>query len=259
MSAETDSMNQEPEDEERPLLYHLIELRTRLLRAAISVVVVFIALYPFADHLYSWLSGPLRAALPKGATMIATQVASPFLVPMKLALLVAVFICIPYVLYQLWAFVAPGLYRHERRMIWPLLVSSTALFYIGALFAYFVVFPLVFHFFVATTPKGVAMMTDISEYLSFVMTLFFAFGCAFQVPIATILLVWTGIVSRDKLTTKRPYVVVLAFVVGMLLTPPDVVSQTMLAIPIWLLYEVGVYASRWFVPEAREEEQTDTE
>ncbi|HET8700737.1 MAG TPA: twin-arginine translocase subunit TatC [Nitrococcus sp.] len=236
------------EDVERPLISHLIELRSRILRALGVVLVVFLGLYPIRESLYAWLSGPLRAVLPPDAHMIATQVATPFLIPMKLALVSAFFICIPYVLYQVWAFVAPGLYRHERRLIWPLLVSSVVLFYTGMAFAYFVVFPLVFGFFARVTPPGVAMMTDISEYLSFVLTMFFAFGAAFEVPIATILLVRTGVTTREALAEKRPYVIVGAFTLGMLLTPPDVLSQVMLAVPMWLLYEIGVIFSAWFVP-----------
>jgi sec-independent protein translocase protein TatC len=233
-------------DEERPILAHLLELRSRLLRVVLVVLVAFLAIYPFSDHLYTWLSGPLRAVLPEGSSMIAIQVASPFLIPMKLALLAAVFVTVPYILYQLWAFVAPGLYRHEKRLVWPLLISSTLLFYLGAAFAYFVVFPLVFAFFAAVTPTGVAMMTDISEYLDFVLKLFFAFGAAFEVPIATILLVRSGAVTREALRAKRPYVIVVAFVVGMLLTPPDIVSQILLAVPVWLLFELGLLLSGWF-------------
>lgn len=245
-------------DEDRPLISHLLELRSRLLRSVVVVLVVFLAIYPFRDALYAWLAGPLQAVLPEGATMIATQVATPFLIPMKLALMTGVFICIPYLLYQLWAFVAPGLYRNERRLIWPLLISSVLLFYAGMAFAYFIVFPLVFSFFAAATPEGVAMMTDISEYLSFVLTLFFAFGAAFEVPIATILLVQTGITSREALAKKRPYIIVAAFTIGMLLTPPDVVSQVLLAVPMWMLFEVGVVFSRWFEPRDDEREADGT-
>lgn len=246
----------EGEDTERPLITHLIELRSRIMRVLGVVFVVFLGLYPIRDTLYAWLSGPLRAALPPGTQMIATQVATPFFIPLKLALVSAFFICIPYVLYQAWAFVAPGLYRHERRLIWPLLISSVMLFYAGMAFAYFAVFPLIFGFFAQATPPGVAMMTDISEYLSFVLTLFFAFGIAFEVPIATILLVRTGLVTRERLIEKRPYVIVGAFTVGMLLTPPDVVSQMLLAIPMWLLYEVGLIISAWIAP--RPDSDADT-
>ncbi|WP_226801657.1 twin-arginine translocase subunit TatC [Alkalilimnicola sp. S0819] len=228
---------------DQPLLAHLLELRGRLLRIVVVVVLVFLALYPFSDQLYAWLSGPLRAVLPEGTSMVAIQVASPFLIPMKLALVAALFIAVPYILYQLWAFVAPGLYRHERRLIWPLLASSTLLFYLGAAFAYFVVFPLVFAFFSGVVPEGVAMMTDIGEYLDFVLALFFAFGLAFEVPVATVLLVYTGVTSPRALREKRAYVIVGAFVIGMLLTPPDVLSQVLLALPMWLLYEAGILFS----------------
>lgn len=225
---------------EQPLLSHLKELRSRLLKIAGVVLIAFLALYPFRDKLYSLLAGPLREVLPEGASMIAIQVASPFLIPMKLALVAAVVITIPYILYQIWVFVAPGLYHKERRLVWPLLISSTSLFYLGGAFAFFVVFPIAFSFFSFVSPEGVQMMTDIGEYLSFVLTLFFAFGIAFQVPIATILLVRTGATTREDLAAKRPYVIVGAFVLGMLLTPPDVLSQILLAVPVWLLYEVGI-------------------
>ena len=234
---------------EQPLLYHLIELRDRLLRVVLVVAVVFVALIPFSNTLFTLLSGPLLAHMPEGGSMVAIEVASPFLIPFKLTLFLALFIAIPYVLYQMWSFVAPGLYRHERRLVVPLLVSSTVLFYAGAAFAYFVVFPLVFAFFTAATPDGVAVMTDISRYLDFVLTLFFAFGAAFEVPVFTVLLVWTGMATQESLRQKRPYVIVGAFVAGMLLTPPDVISQTLLAVPVWLLFEVGLYFSGWFVKQ----------
>ncbi|BAU56776.1 twin-arginine translocation protein TatC [Halorhodospira halochloris] len=225
---------------EQPLLSHLKELRSRLLKITGVVLIAFLALYPFRDNLYSLIAGPLQEILPEGTSMIAIKVASPFLIPMKLALVAAVVITIPYILYQIWAFVAPGLYRRERRLVWPLLISSTSLFYLGGAFAFFVVFPIAFRFFAFVSPEGVQMMTDIGEYLSFVLTLFFAFGVAFQVPIATILLVRTGVTTREDLAAKRPYVIVGAFVLGMLLTPPDVLSQVLLAIPVWLLYEIGI-------------------
>jgi sec-independent protein translocase protein TatC len=236
-------------DTEQPLLYHLIELRDRLLRVVLVVGVVFIALVPFSNTLFSLLSGPLMAHLPDDSSMIAIEVASPFLIPFKLTLFLALFISIPYVLYQIWSFVAPGLYKHERRLVYPLLLSSTVLFYAGAAFAYFVVFPLVFAFFTSTAPEGVAVMTDISRYLDFVLTLFFAFGAAFEVPIFTILLVWTGVATQESLREKRPYIIVGAFVIGMLLTPPDIISQTLLAVPVWLLFELGVYFSGWFIKQ----------
>ena len=237
----------ELDETEQPLLYHLIELRDRLLRMVLVVAVLFVALVPFSNTLFSLLSGPLLAHMPEDGSMIAIEVASPFLIPFKLTLFLAVFIAIPYVLYQLWSFVAPGLYRHERRLVMPLLVSSTALFYAGAAFAYFVVFPLVFAFFTAAAPEGVSVMTDISRYLDFVLTLFFAFGAAFEVPVVTVLLIWTGMTTQAALREKRPYVIVGAFVLGMVLTPPDVISQTLLAVPVWLLFELGLYFSGWFV------------
>lgn len=236
-----------PDDTEQPFVSHLVELRDRLLRMVLVIAVVFLVLMPFSNTLFSVLSGPLSAHLPAGSSMIAIEVASPFLIPFKLTLVLAIFLSMPYVLYQLWAFVAPGLYRHERRLVLPLLASSTVLFYAGAVFAYFVVFPLVFAFFTSTAPEGVSVMTDISRYLDFVLTLFFAFGAAFEVPVFTVLLVWTGMVTQEDLRQKRPYIIVAAFVIGMLLTPPDVISQTLLAVPVWLLFELGVLMSGWFV------------
>ena len=234
-------------DADQPFISHLVELRDRLLRIVLVVAVVFLVLMPFSNKLFSALSGPLTAHLPEGSSMIAIEVASPFLIPFKLTLVLAVFIAMPFLLYQIWAFIAPGLYRHERRLVMPLLASSTILFYAGAAFAYYVVFPLVFAFFTSTAPDGVSVMTDISRYLDFVLTLFFAFGAAFEVPVVTVLLVWTGMVTQDGLRRKRPYIIVAAFVAGMLLTPPDVISQTLLAIPVWLLFELGVVFSGWFV------------
>ena len=233
-------------DSEQPLISHLVELRDRLLRIVLVVAVVFIALIPFSNKLFTELSGPLLAHMPEGTNMIAIEVASPFLIPFKLTLFLALFISIPYVLYQVWSFVAPGLYKHERRLVVPLLASSTVLFYAGAAFAYYVVFPLVFAFFTSTAPEGVAVMTDISRYLDFVLTLFFAFGAAFEVPIVTVLLVWTGMTTREGLRKKRPFIIVGAFIIGMLLTPPDVISQTLLAVPMWILFELGVIFSGWF-------------
>ncbi len=239
-------------DDEQPLIYHLIELRDRLLRVVLVVAVLFLALMPFSNYLFTELSGPLTAHLPEGSSMIAIEVASPFLIPFKLTLVLALFLAMPMVLYQMWGFIAPGLYKHERRLVMPLLVSSTFLFYAGAAFAYFVVFPLVFAFFTSTAPEGVSVMTDISRYLDFVLTLFFAFGAAFEVPIVTVLLVWTGMATQQGLREKRAYVIVGAFVLGMLLTPPDIISQTLLAIPIWLLFELGVYFSGWFISKKQQ-------
>ncbi len=236
------------EHSEHPLLDHLLELRTRALRCLMVIGVIFLGLYFVRQPLYEALAEPLQAALPAGGKMIATEVATPFLIPLKLALFTAFFIAIPYVLYQLWAFVAPGLYRQEKRFVWPMLGSSVALFYIGMVFAYFVVFPLIFTFFAGQTGDDISMMTDISAYLSFVLMLFFAFGAAFEVPIITILLVRTGITTRQALAAKRPYVIVGAFIIGMLLTPPDVISQVLLAIPIWVLFELGILLSGLLAP-----------
>ena len=235
------------DDTDQPFISHLIELRDRLLRIVLVVAVVFLALMPFSNTLFSNLSGPLTAILPEGSSMIAIDVASPFLIPFKLTLVLAVFITMPFLLYQIWAFIAPGLYKNERRLVMPLLVSSTVLFYAGAAFAYFVVFPLVFAFFTSTAPEGVSVMTDISRYLDFVLTLFFAFGAAFEVPVVVVVLVWTGMATQESLRQKRPYIIVAAFVLGMLLTPPDIISQTLLAVPVWLLFELGVYFSGWFM------------
>ena len=247
------------EDTEQPFIQHLVELRDRLLRVVLAIAVIFLVLVPFSNTLFTALSGPLLAHMPENGSMIAIEVASPFLIPFKLTLFLALFIAIPYVLYQLWSFVAPGLYRHERRLVFPLLVSSTVLFYAGAAFAYFVVFPLVFAFFTSTAPEGVSVMTDISRYLDFVLTLFFAFGAAFEVPVITVLLVWTGIVTQEGLREKRPYVIVGAFVIGMLLTPPDVISQTLLAVPVWLLFELGLYFSGWFTRQVDAGDSGDNE
>lgn len=233
---------------ESPLMAHLIELRTRLMRAALGVLLVLLALLPFANQIYIWLSGPLTKHLPEGSSMIAIEVASPFLIPFKLTLVLAVIIAIPWILYQAWGFVAPGLYRNERRLTLPLLVSSVILFYLGIAFAYFIVFPLMFNFFVGTTPEGVAVMTDISRYLDFVLTLFVAFGLAFEVPVATILLVAMGATTPNDLAANRPYIIVGAFVLGMLLTPPDVISQSLLAVPVCLLFELGLFFSRYYAP-----------
>ncbi len=233
------------EDKALPLVEHLTELRDRLLRCLLAVLLVFLALYPFANEIYSFVSEPLRNLLPEGATMIATDVASPFLTPFKLTLFVAIFAAIPYLLYQLWAFIAPGMYSNEKRFALPLLASSVLLFYLGIAFAYFVVFPLVFGFFTSIGPSEMTVMTDINSYLNFILKLFFAFGLAFEIPIATVLLVWAGITTPDALASKRRYIIVGCFVVGMLLTPPDVISQALLAFPMWLLFEVGVMLSRW--------------
>jgi len=224
---------------------HLIELRTRLMHSAIALLLVFICLFPWASDLYALMAQPMLAKLPKGGQMIATDVTTPFFVPLKVALMAAFLISLPYILYQIWRFVAPGLYSHEKRMVWPLIIVSTALFFCGMAFAYFVVFPVVFGFITASAPQGVAVMTDIDKYLSFVLAMFMAFGITFQVPVAVVVLVRMGFVSVEKLREARPYVVVGAFVVGAIFTPPDVVSQLMLAIPLWLLYETGIMVASW--------------
>lgn len=236
-----------------PLVEHLIELRDRVLRIVLSVLVVFLGLFYFANDIYLFISQPLRDILPEGTQMIATEVASPFLTPFKLTLFTAFVASVPYILYQIWSFIAPGLYEHEKRLAFPLLGSSILLFYAGMAFAYYAVFPLLFAFFTTAAPEGVAVMTDINAYLSFVLKLFFAFGVAFEIPVATVLLVLAGITTVEKLVSKRLYVILGCFVVGMLLTPPDVFSQTLLAVPMWLLFEVGVLISR-FIPQKSEEE-----
>lgn len=228
-----------------PLIAHLTELRDRLLRSVLAVLLLFLPLAYFSRDIYALFSEPLRRFLPEGSSMIATAVFSPFMTPFKLTLVLSLFLAIPYVLYQVWSFIAPGLYRHERRVALPLLASSVLLFYAGAAFAYFLVLPAIFSFLPTVTPDGVAMMTDINEYFDFVLTLFFAFGVAFEVPVVVVLLVWTGIAAPDSLAEKRPYVVLGCFFIGMLLTPPDVISQTMLAVPMWLLFEVGLVVGRW--------------
>lgn len=222
---------------------HLIELRDRLLRAVIAVIVVFLALFHWANKLYTLLAEPLLHALPKGGQLIATEVTAPFLVPVKVTLMAAFLIALPYILYQIWAFIAPGLYSHEKRLGVPLIVASVILFFCGMAFAYFLVFPVVFGFITGVAPVGVAVMTDISKYLDFVMTMFLAFGMTFEVPVVVVILVKIGVVNVSKLREIRPYVIVGAFVVGAILTPPDVISQTMLAVPLWLLYELGIIAA----------------
>ncbi len=227
------------------LVGHLIELRSRLLNSALALLLIFICLFPWAADLYSLLAQPMLAKLPQGGQMIATDVTTPFFVPLKVAMMTAFLIALPYMLYQVWRFVAPGLYAQEKRMVLPLVVASTLLFYSGMAFAYFVVFPVVFGFITAAAPQGVAVMTDIDKYLSFVIGMFMAFGIAFQVPVAVVLLVRIGFVTVQKLREIRSYVIVAAFVIGAIFTPPDVVSQFMLAIPLWLLYEAGIVVAAW--------------
>jgi sec-independent protein translocase protein TatC len=238
-------------DLEQPFVAHLIELRNRLIRAVLVVGILFVGLSFYANSIYAYLAGPLTQHMPPGGQMIAIGVASPFLAPLKLTFFVSLFLAIPFILYQAWAFIAPGLYAHEKRLALPLLAASILLFYAGMSFAYFVVFPLIFQFMIMTAPPGVAVMTDINQYMDFVLTLFVAFGLAFEVPIATILVVVSGIATREKIAEWRPYAIVLAFVIGAVLTPPDVVSQLLMAVPIWLLFELGLLFSRFFIVSER--------
>jgi sec-independent protein translocase protein TatC len=242
----------ESAESEQPLISHLLELRNRVMYALIGIVIAFIPMAFFAQELYRFAADPLVSLLPAGASMIATEVASPFFAPFKLAALAALVVALPWVLYQIWAFVAPGLYQQEQRLVLPLLATSTLLFYLGMAFAYFVVFPVVFGFFITVAPEGVLVMTDISRYLDFILAMFVAFGIAFETPIAIILMVKTGFTTPAALAAKRPYVLVGVFVIGAFLTPPDVLSQALLAIPAYLLFEVGIIASRWIVPGSAE-------
>ena len=234
-----------PEATQETFVSHLIELRSRLLRSIVAVVIVLLCLFPWAKQIYALLAAPLLRALPVGSTMIATDVTGTFLVPLKVTLMTAFLIALPYVLYQMWAFVAPGLYHHEKRLAVPVMVSSVFFFGLGMAFAYFLVFPLAFGFFAGYAPTGVQMMTDIDKYLSFVMTMFIAFGITFEVPVVVIVLVRLGVVSLEKLRSIRGYVIVGAFIVGAIFTPPDILSQLMLAVPLWLLYELGLLAARF--------------
>ena len=241
----------EPEvDLHQGLFSHLLELRSRLIKAILALVVVLVVLVPFANRLYSWLAAPLVSRLPQGAHLIATEVASPFITPLKLAFYTALFISMPVILYQLWAFVSPGLYKHEKRLARPLLIAAMILFYIGCAFAYFLVLPAAFRFLTAVTPQGVEMMTDITHYLDFVMLMFFAFGLCFEVPVAVVILAAVGIVDLDKLRKGRRYAMVGAFAIAAVVTPPDITSMIMLAIPMCLLYELGVLAVRWLLKPA---------
>ncbi|OCG06672.1 twin arginine-targeting protein translocase TatC [Gilliamella sp. wkB178] len=249
------------EDATQPLVGHLVELRTRLLRCIICILLVLACLLYFSNDIYHIVANPLIRQLPKGSSMIATDIAAPFFTPIKLTAVVAIFISIPYVLYQIWGFIAPALYQHEKRLVMPLIISSTILFYIGIAFAYFVVFPLAFYFFIHTAPIDVAINTDITKYLDFVMTLFVVFGFAFEVPVAIILLCWTGVTTPKSLRKKRPYIIVGVFAVAMFVTPPDVFSQILLAVPICLLFEIGTFFARFYQPRSqdRSEDESDHE
>ncbi len=255
--ADETAASDKPQGAEQTFVSHLIELRSRLLRAIACVGVVLLCMMPFRNEIYAWLAAPLLAKMQMGSTMIATEVASSFYAPFVLTAFAALFVSIPYVFYQGWAFVAPGLYLRERRLALPLLASSTALFYIGVAFCYYLVFPLAFGFFATAAPEGVKVMTDITAYLDFVIKMFLAFGFAFEVPVATFLVVRTGMISANDLAAKRRYVIVAAFTAGAILTPPDVLSQCLLSIPIWMLYEFGLLFARYAV--APEEENTDTD
>ena len=245
--------DQAVDENQQPFLEHLVELRSRILRSLAFVAVLFIPIYYFAKPLFTWVADPLMSRLPEGAGMIATQVASPFLAPFKLAIYTAIFVGIPFLLHQLWSFVSPGLYRHEKRFALPLLLSSIALFYCGMAFSYFLVFPIVFSFMIEVGITDIPMQTDINHYLDFVMKMFLAFGLAFEIPVATLLLAWSGLTTADAMAAKRPYIIIGCFIIGMFLTPPDVVSQLLLALPMWLLFEVGVMLARVFNKQDAEE------
>jgi len=250
-------MSQSPPESEKlaegTLISHLLELRERLMRATIAVAIIFIPLALYANPLFTLLAQPLLQKLPEGTSLIATSVAAPFMAPLKLALITAVFIAMPYVLYQAWAFIAPGLYRHERRFALPLFLSSVVLFYVGVAFAYFGVFPLMFAFLTSTTPQGVRMMTDMSSYLDFVLLLLFAFGVAFEVPVAVVLLAATGLVKVDALKKQRGYVLIGIFVIAAILTPPDAVSQCFMALPMYVLYELGILFAQYLIRQRTED------
>ena len=241
-------MSEEDLDQPQTLITHLTELRDRIIRCLIAVFIIFLFLFPFANEIYEFISLPLRDLLPEGTSMIATEVASPFLTPFKLSMLLSLYLAMPYVLFQIWRFIAPGMYLTEQRIAIPILSSSIILFYAGTAFAYFVVFPLVFSFFTSVAPDGIEIMTDINRYLDFVLKLFFAFGIAFEIPIIAIILIVTGVTTAEKLASKRPFILVGCFVIGMLLTPPDVISQSLLAIPMWILFEIGIFLARRMDP-----------
>lgn len=249
-------MNHDPktqQDDAQPLIAHLTELRDRLLRCVLAILIIFLGLFYFANDIYEFVSEPLRILLPEGSGMIATEVASPFLTPFKLTLVASIVFAMPFLLYQIWGFIAPGMYQSEKRIAIPLLLSSILLFYAGLAFAYYVVFPLVFGFFSSVGPEGISYTPDIAKFLDIALKLFFAFGIAFEIPIATVLMIWTGITTPQALSEKRPYIIVACFVFGMLLTPPDIISQALLAFPMWLLFELGIFFGR-FISARKEAE-----
>ncbi|WMS86436.1 twin-arginine translocase subunit TatC [Pleionea litopenaei] len=243
---------------EMPLLGHLVELRSRLLKAVITIVVLFLGLVYFANDLYLIVAKPLIAHLPEGSEMVSTSVIAPFFTPFKLSLVLAFFLAIPVVLHQLWAFISPALYQNEKRLAIPLLFSSVVLFYSGMVFCYFIVFPLMFQFFPSVIPEGIRYIPDMTDSLNIMLKLFFAFGVAFEVPIVTMLLVWSGTTTVANLKEKRPYIIVGAFVIGMLLTPPDMISQTLLAVPMWMLFELGLFLATWIKPSPAEKPSDET-
>ena len=245
-------------DKEQPLVQHLIELRTRLLHVFYCLLLVFVCLFPFATDIYALVSAPLQAVLPQGTSMIATDVISPFLTPLRLTFYVALFFSVPFILYQIWAFIAPGLYQHEKQLAAPLLISSVLLFFAGMAFAYFLVLPMLFNFTMGIELEGVSTMTDITKYLDLVLHMFFAFGFAFEIPVATVLLIHAGIVTPEGLAAKRRYIVVACFVIGMLLTPPDIFSQTLLAVPMWMLFEAGLFFGRLVQKRSEERAKQDS-
>jgi sec-independent protein translocase protein TatC len=238
-----------PADNEQTLVEHLLELRSRLLKSLLVVLLIFMVMVFFANDLYTFFALPIQSLLPEGSTMIATEVTSPFFAPFKLTLILSAFAAAPYILYQLWSFIAPALYNNEKRLAVPLFATSIALFYLGIAFAYYVVFPLVFGFFTSIAPEGIAVTPDINSYLSFILKLFFAFGIAFEIPVATVLVIKADMTTRESLAQKRPYIVVMCFIFGMLLTPPDMISQSLLAIPTWLLFEMGLFMSGFIKAE----------
>ncbi|WP_144392958.1 twin-arginine translocase subunit TatC [Pleionea sediminis] len=252
------SEQQHTSDKEMPLLAHLVELRNRLLKAVATIFLIFLGLIYFANDLYLFVSQPLMASLPDGSEMVSTSVIAPFFTPFKLTLVLSFFLAVPVVLHQAWAFIAPALYQNERKLAIPLLASSVVLFYVGMIFCYYVVFPLMFKFFPSVIPEGIRYIPDMSDSLDIMIKLFFAFGIAFEVPIAVMLLIWSGATKVETLKEKRPYIVVGAFVIGMLLTPPDVISQTLLALPMWLLFELGIIFALWIKPQKTQDKSAES-
>lgn len=257
--AEAEHQDQDQDPSEQPLIAHLIELRDRLLRSLLVVLVLFLCIFPWGNELYVFVSKPLLDVLPEGSNMIATSPTSPFMIPFKTSIYAALFLGVPYILHQAWAFISPGLYKNEIRVTLPILVSSVILFYLGIAFAYFIVFNYIFGFFVNSAPETVSVMTDITQYLDFVLALFLVFGMVFEIPIATLLLIFSGVTTPKKLTEKRPYIIISCFVAGMFLTPQDPLSQSFVAIPMWMLFEVGIIAGRMMHKSDDEDEEEEKE